>query len=41
MAKLNAIMAMSLDSSVADLQDGVVEVFAGYFSGEVEIPDAI
>ena len=37
MAKLIAIMSMSLDGYVADQQDGVAEVFNWYGSGEVEI----
>ena len=37
MSKLIAIMSMSLDGYVADQQDGVVQVFDWYFSGEVEI----
>ena len=37
MAKLSAIMSMSLDGYVADNQDGVAQVFDWYFSGEVEI----
>ena len=38
MSKVIAIMSMSLDGYVADLNDGVTEVFDWYFSGEVEIP---
>src|SRR5688572_23789846 len=39
MPKVVAIMSMSLDGYVADLNDGVAEVFDWYFtSGEVEIP---
>ena len=38
MSKVVAIMSMSLDGYVADLNDGVTEVFDWYFSGEVEIP---
>ena len=38
MSKVVAIMSMSLDGSVADLNDGVAEVFDWYFtSGDVEI----
>ena len=38
MSKLIAIMSMSLDGYVADLNDGVAEVFDWYFtSGDVEI----
>ena len=38
MAKLVAIMSMSLDGYVADRNDGVAEVFDWYFtSGDVEI----
>ena len=37
MSKLVAIMSMSLDGYVADLNDGVAEVFDWYFSGDVEI----
>src|SRR5882757_2853534 len=38
MSKVIAIMSMSLDGYVADLNDGVAEVFDWYFSGDVEIP---
>ena len=39
MSKVIAIMSMSLDGFVADLKDGVTEVFDWYFtSGDVEIP---
>jgi dihydrofolate reductase len=38
MAKVIAIMSMSLDGYVADPDDGVTEVFDWYFSGDVEIP---
>jgi dihydrofolate reductase len=39
MSKLIAIMSMSLDGYVADLNDGVAEVFDWYFtSGHVEFP---
>ena len=38
MSKVVAIMSMSLDGYVADLDDGVAEVFNWYFtSGDVEI----
>src|SRR3954471_21456794 len=37
MSKVIAIMSMSLDGYVADPNDGVAEVFAWYFSGDVEI----
>ena len=38
MSKVGAIMSMSLDGYIADLNDGVAEVFDWYFnSGEVEI----
>jgi hypothetical protein len=37
MSKVVAIMSMSLDGCVADLNDGVAEVFDWYFnSGDVE-----
>ena len=39
MSKVVAIMSMSLDGYVADLNDGVAEVFDWYFhSGDVEDP---
>jgi dihydrofolate reductase len=38
MAKVIALMSMSLDGYVADANDGVDEVFNWYFSGDVEIP---
>ena len=38
MSKVIALMSMSLDGFVADEDDGVDEVFAWYFSGDVEIP---
>ena len=38
MAKVVALMSMSLDGYVADANDGVDEVFDWYFSGEIEIP---
>ena len=37
-SKVIAIMSMSLDGYVADLNDGVAAVFDWYFSGDVEIP---
>ena len=38
MSKVVAIMSMSLDGYIADLNDGVAEVFDWYFtSGDVEI----
>ena len=37
-SKVIAIMSMSLDGYVADLNDGVAEVFDWYFSGDVKIP---
>jgi len=38
MSKVVAIMSMSLDGYVADLKDGVAEVFNWYVaSGDVEI----
>jgi dihydrofolate reductase len=37
MSKLIAIMSMSLDGYVADLNHGVTEVFDWYFSGNVEV----
>ena len=40
MTKVIAIMSMSLDGYVADANDGVAEVFAWYFSGDVEVPTA-
>jgi dihydrofolate reductase len=40
MAKVIAIMSMSLDGYVADTNDGVTEVFDWYFSGDVEVPTA-
>jgi len=40
MAKVVAIMSMSLDGYVADADDGVDEVFDWYFSGDVEVPTA-
>ena len=38
MSKVIALMSMSLDGFVADVNDGVAEVFDWYFSGDVEIP---
>ena len=39
MSKVIAVMSMSLDGYVADLNDGVAEVFDWYFtSGDVEFP---
>lgn len=40
MTKVVALMSMSLDGYVADANDGVAEVFAWYFSGDVEVPTA-
>src|SRR4029453_5799785 len=40
MAKVVAIMSMSLDGYVADPNDGVAEVFDWYFSGDVEVSTA-
>jgi len=40
MAKVVAIMSMSLDGYVADANDGVAEVFDWYFSGDVEVSTA-
>src|SRR5213083_2702252 len=40
MAKVVALMSMSLDGYVADANDGVAEVFDWYFSGDVEVPTA-
>jgi dihydrofolate reductase len=40
MSKVVALMSMSLDGFVADPEDGVDEVFAWYFSGDVEVPTA-
>jgi dihydrofolate reductase len=39
-AKVIALMSMSLDGFVADANDGVAEVFDWYFSGDVEVPTA-
>jgi len=36
-SKTIAIMSMSLDGYVADLDDGIAEVFDWYTSGDVEI----
>ena len=38
MAKVVALMSMSLDGYVADANDGVDEGFDWYFSGDIEIP---
>jgi dihydrofolate reductase len=38
--KVIALMSMSLDGYVADVDDGVSEVFDWYFSGDVEVPTA-
>lgn len=38
MAKLIAIMSMSLDGYVADPDDGVAEVFDWYMTGDVDVP---
>src|SRR5262245_6688196 len=40
MAKLIAIMSMSLDGYVADQGDGVAEVFDWYLAGDVVVPTA-
>lgn len=40
MSKVVALMSMSLDGFVADPDDGVEEVFAWYFAGDVEVPTA-
>ena len=40
MAKVIALMSMSLDGFVADTNDGVDEVFDWYFSGDVEVATA-
>jgi dihydrofolate reductase len=40
MSKVVALMSMSLDGFVADPDDGVKEVFAWYFAGDVEVPTA-
>src|SRR5438552_18972682 len=39
MAKVIAIMSMSLDGYVADANDGVAEVFAWYTAGDVDVPN--
>lgn len=39
MAKVIAIMSMSLDGYVADLDDGVAEVFDWYTAGDVVVPN--
>ncbi|MDQ6603061.1 MAG: dihydrofolate reductase family protein [Chloroflexota bacterium] len=38
MAKVIAIMSMSLDGYIADTGDGVAEVFDWYFAGDVDVP---
>lgn len=38
MTKVVALMSMSLDGYVADLEDGVDEVFDWYFAGDVDVP---
>lgn len=38
MSRVIALMSMSLDGYVADANDGVDEVFAWYFAGDVEVP---
>ena len=38
MAKVIAIMSMSLDGYVADRDDGVVEVFDWYMAGDIDVP---
>lgn len=38
MAKVVALMSMSLDGYVADAQDGVAEVFDWYTAGEIDVP---
>ncbi|MGI8507941.1 MAG: dihydrofolate reductase family protein, partial [Gemmatimonadaceae bacterium] len=38
MAKVIAIMSMSLDGFVADSSDGVAEVFDWYYAGDVDVP---
>src|SRR5258705_4154911 len=40
MAKVIAIMSMSLDGYVADRGDGVAEVFDWYTAGDVVVPTA-
>ncbi len=40
MARVIAIMSMSLDGYVADAGDGVAEVFDWYLAGDVEVPTA-
>ena len=40
MSKVVALMSMSLDGFVAGPDDGVDEVFAWYFAGDVEVPTA-
>lgn len=38
MTKVVALMSVSLDGFVADLEDGVNEVFDWYFAGDVDVP---
>ncbi len=38
MTKVVAFMSMSLDGYVADLEDGVDEVFDWYFAGDIDVP---
>lgn len=38
MATVVALMSMSLDGFVADVNDGVAEVFDWYFAGDLEVP---
>lgn len=40
MSKVVALMSMSLDGYVADAHDGVGDVFAWYFAGDVAVPTA-
>lgn len=40
MTKVVALMSMSLDGFVADVDDGVSEVFDWYFSGDVDVATA-
>jgi dihydrofolate reductase len=40
MSKVVALMSMSLDGFVADPDDGVDEIFAWYFAGDVEVATA-
>lgn len=41
MTKVVALMSMSLDGFVADVDDGVSEVFDWYFSGYVDVVTAV